>query len=300
MDLMELHRMHARHLYALRRSENTVRFYYYGIQELARHLEAQGTSPVTENVTRATILELQAALRERGISPGGEHGTLRAVRATFRWALGEELISTDPTKRISMPRLPKDPPPTAQPEEIRAALKAAATMEMPLRNKAILLVMLDCGLRLNEVIQLRVGDVDQKRGMVTVRGEVAKGGKPRVVPIGIRAARAVAAYERRERKPAFEHVEELFVSRIGAPLTHGAVHHLFVTLAKEIGVPRSHLSPHAWRRAFAVGMLRGGVNLFELQRMMGHSTLEMTRRYTQLLPDDLQRAHLRASPADHL
>ncbi|WP_135227510.1 tyrosine-type recombinase/integrase [Deinococcus fonticola] len=300
MKLEELHQIHRRHLLSMRRSPRTVEFYEQGMLALTRYLDSQGTPPDTDHVSRLTLQELQLALRERGLSPGGEHAILRAIRGAFRWAIEEELITVDPTRKLRMPALPQERPPTVQPEEIRAALKLVAAMDQPLRNRALLLVMLDCGLRMGEIIQLRVEDVDLAAGMVTVRAETAKREKERRVPIGIKASRAVAAYERRERDPVFPHVGELFLNRSGEPMTAGGIHHLMVKVAKGIGVPRSHVAPHAWRRAFAVGMLRGGANLFELQQMMGHTTLEMTRKYVKLLPDDLQRVHLRASPADRL
>lgn len=300
MNLDELHVMHRRHLLAMRRSHRTVSFYYQGIVALKKYLDTQGIDPQVHNVTRSVIQELQIHLRERGIQVGGEHAIMRALRATFKWAEEEEIINKSPMSKVKLPKLPRDLPPAIQPAEVELCLRYAKTGNNPLRDQAIMLTLLDCGLRQGELIALKVGDVDLQRGLVTVRPEGSKGENGRVVPIGIRAGKAVHAYIQKERRPALPFVDHLFLSRGGEPLTRWSLSHLMSYAGEKLGIPRSHTAPHAWRRAFAIGMLRGGSDVFSLQQMMGHSTLEMTRRYLRLLPDDLQRIHLRASPADRL
>lgn len=300
MYLDELHTMHRRHLLAMRRSIRTVRFYNDALVALKRYLAIEGIEPLTENIIRATIQGLQLSLRERGLNPGGEHAILRGLRGMFRWAVEEEILERDPMAKFRMPKLPRDLPPAIQPAEVELCLRHARRGINPLRDQAIMLVLLDCGLRRGELINLRVNDVDLQRGLVTIRADGAKGEKGRVVPIGVRAGRAVVAYERKERHAALPYIDHLFLNHAGEPMTPGGVTHLMVYAAKKMTLPRSHTAPHAWRRAFAIGMLRGGADVFSLQVMMGHTTLEMTRRYIRLLPDDLQRVHLRASPADRL
>jgi site-specific recombinase XerD len=183
---------------------------------------------------------------------------------------------------------------------VERCLKVATGMTQPMRNRAILLCLYDTGLRMGEVLQLRVGDVDLQAGMITVRAETAKRERSRVVPVGLRTAKALNRYERQERRPALPLVKELFLSRTGEPMTKGGLTHLLVKISGAADIPRANTAPHAWRRGFAVQYLRNGGDLFSLQQILGHTTLEMTRRYVKFLPDDLQRRHLRASPVDHL
>nr|WP_162178705.1 tyrosine-type recombinase/integrase [Deinococcus marmoris] len=251
-------------------------------------------------MTRLLLLELQEHLEVQGLQAGGIHAVLRGLRATFRWALEEELIGEDPTKRLRMPSLPREAPPAIQPDEVAACLKTAVTLPQPLRNRGILLCLYDCGLRMGELLALEVGDVDLETGVIRVRAETAKREKGRVVPVGIKASRAISNYERRERRPAVGHIQTLFLSRTGEPMTKGVLTHLMYRLSAANAIPRSHTAPHAWRRGFAVQYLRGGGDMFSLQQILGHSSLDMSRRYVAYLPADLQRQHLRASPGDRL
>ena len=300
MDLIDLHRQHARHLLALRRSQATVDFYWQGLLPLTRFMAARGVEATSENVTRGLLTEFQLHLRERGLKAGGEHGILRAVRAVFRWALDEELIDSDPTRRLRLPALPQQAPPAVQPDEVVRALAAVKEGSTPLRDKALLLTLYDTGLRASELTQLLVEDIDLVNGVIRVRAETTKKQTSRMAPLGVKAARAITAYERRERRPALPHVQHLFLTAGGEPITRWALTHLLRQVSDRTEIPRDHLAPHAWRRGFAVQYLRNGGGLFTLQQILGHRTLAMTRRYVTYLPDDLQRDHLRASPGDRL
>lgn len=297
LTLEELHRLHVRHLRALRRSDHTVKFYTAAVQKFAQWLRLEGHSDVS-TLTRSEITAFQLWLREQGLSEGGEHAILRGVRATLRFGVDEELFSRDPFKKVKMPKLPADPPPAAQPHEVAAMLRAAREGPFPWRDRALLMVAYDTGLRCSELVALTCADVDLVNGIVHVRR--GKGGKPRQIPIGVRSGQAVTAYERRERKPARPVIENLFLARGGVPLTTSGVSQAFLRLAEAAGLPRDHVAPHALRRGFSVQFLRGGGDVFALQQLLGHTTLEMSRRYARYLPADLQKQHMLASPGDHL
>lgn len=300
MNLRELHQIHRRHLTAMRRSPETLRFYTAAVGRWAEFLTATGREDDPAQVMRADLQAFQLWLREQGLGAGGEHALLRGLRATFRWAQEEELIPTDPFKKLKMPSLPKETPPTVQPDEVAAMLKAARAGPQVLRDVAVLMTLFDTGLRMGELIGLRAGDVDMVSGRITVRPAVAKREKGRVVPVGIKTAKAIAAYERKARKPARSDLQTLFLSREGLPLTRSGLTQLTVRLGTVAGLPRSHVAPHAFRRGFAVQFLRSGGDLFALQHILGHSSLQMTKRYVSYLPDDLQRQHMLASPVDRL
>ncbi|MDL2342970.1 tyrosine-type recombinase/integrase [Deinococcus sp. MIMF12] len=300
MELMTLHEMHARHLRALRRSPETVRFYRQAVLDLERFMQSQGMDPKAELVTRAVLIECQGAMQARDLKPGAVHAFMRGLRALFRWAVDEDLITRDPTLKLKLPSIGGDVPPAIQPDEVSRCLKAVQGMPFPARNTAILMLMYDTGLRLGEVIGLNSDDVDMTAGVMRVRAETSKVDAQRTVPLGIKSAKALAKYERLERRPLLPHVPTLFIARGGAPLTKSGLSQLLNRVAEEAGLPRDHVAPHAWRRGFAVQYLRNGGDMFSLQQILGHTDLSMTRRYVKYLPNDIQVQHLRASPADRL
>jgi integrase/recombinase XerD len=127
-----------------------------------------------------------------------------------------------------------------------------------------------------------------------------KGNKQRYVPIGSTAMTEIASYQRRERKPQHRHLQQVFLGRHGEPMTRSGVGIRLTKLGKTSNVTRNQVAPHAFRRGFAVQFLRNGGDVFTLQQIPGHSTLEMTRRYVSFLDEDLKTAHLRFSPGDRL
>lgn len=300
MNISELHQMHARHLAALRRSPLTIKHYRSVASVLERWMRERGMEPDPELLNRHLLSEFTLWNRERGLSPGGEHAILRAVRGMLRWAFDEELITHDPTLKMKFPSLPSTPPPAVQPHEVQALLAVVKGWRHPLRDHAMLLTLYDTGLRTGELVALRVSDVDLVKGVIHVRADTAKREKARIVPVGTKAARAITRYERHERKPANQFVEQLFLSRDGTPMGHSVLGQLLNRLAIAAKIPRENCAPHAWRRGFAVEFLRAGGDVFALQQILGHASLQMTRRYSTYLPEDLQRVHLRASPADRL
>lgn len=300
MKLRELHQIHRRHLLASRRAPETLTFYAASVNRWEAFLEDTGAEDDVGKILRHDVQAFQLWLRDQGLKPGGEHALLRGLRATLRWAVDEELISADPFKKLKMPSLPREAPPTVQPDEVAAMLKAARAGSQPLRDVALLMTLFDTGIRMSEVIALNTGDLDVVAGVIRIRAETAKREKGRVVPVGIKTARAIAAYERKARRPARGTVETLFLSREGLPLTRSGLTQLTLRLARAAGIPRAHVAPHAFRRGFAVGFLRAGGDLFALQQILGHGSLQMTKRYVAYLPSDLQRQHALFSPADRL
>lgn len=301
MLLPQLCQMHTRSLQAARRSPATVTYYGYALEPLHNFLAERGHSGEIGEIDRHLLAEFQLWLRDaRGMAPGGEHGVLRGVRAVFRWAVAEELLDKNPTLRLAMPNIRHDPPPAVQPDEVNRCLKVAASMPRPARSRALMLTLYDTGVRQGELLALTVDSVNFDTGMITVNAETSKSRKRRVVPFGIRTGKALGRYIRVERRPCLPVIDRLFLNRSGEPMTPGGLAHLLLTIGAQAGLPRDHTAPHAWRRGMAVQYLRQGGDLFSLQQILGHTTLEMTRRYVRYLPDDLQREHMRASPVDRL
>jgi integrase/recombinase XerC len=180
------------------------------------------------------------------------------------------------------------------PDEIDRLFKLCSGKNtLHVRNKAILSMFLDCGLRVSELASLTIDDVNMDSGSILVRH--GKGGKQRVVHIGSRAQKSLWRYITIYRK---SESDRLFINRSGDPLDAVGIKILIKRLGQRAKVK---VHPHKLRHTFAVSFLRAGGDVFSLQYMLGHSTLQMTQRYVQSLnADDAINAHRKFSPLDRL
>ncbi|WP_309572861.1 tyrosine-type recombinase/integrase [Deinococcus sp.] len=286
------------HLRIKRRAKTTLHFYGTTQRALGRFAAAEGSLPDTPEAVR--VLHLRAFmtwLEVQGLAAGGIHAHVRSLKSVFAWARREELLSADPSLRLERPTLPRHRLATMTPESVASLLTAARRTAQPLRDVAVLLTFFDTGLRLEELITLRREDVRPEKGVLRVIG---KGDKERSVPIGTKALTAINSYTLRERRARHEGVRELFLGRSGLPMTRSCISILLERLAAQTGHQRAQATPHTFRRGFAVEFLRNGGDVFTLQQILGHSSLEMTRRYVNFLDEDLKVAHLRFSPGDRL
>lgn len=286
------------HLRIKRRARTTLHFYGTTQRALIRFAAEGGSLP--DSPSGVTVLHLRGFLtwlEGQGLAPGGIHAHVRSLKALFGWAKREELLPSDPSAKLERPTLPRHRMPTMDAERISPLLAEARKTDQPLRDVAVLLTFFDTGIRLEELITLRREDVRPERGVLRVIG---KGNMERSVPIGTRALTALNAYTLRERKPRHAGVQELYLSRRGLPMTRSCISILFKRLSEGAGFERAQTTPHTFRRGFAVEFLRNGGDVFTLQQILGHSSLEMTRRYVTFLDEDLKAAHLRFSPGDRL
>jgi integrase/recombinase XerD len=285
------------HLKIKRRSPNTVNFYDVSRRTLHRFLAHSEVAADTEVVSITHLRAFLVWLEAEGLGVGGIHAHARAIKAVFNWAVKEEMLEKNPAKRLELPSLPRERQPTVTVDTTKKLLKVSKGTERPLRDAAMVLVLFDTGLRIHELLGLCVEHLHFDRGMIRVMG---KGNKERFVPIGSKAMSGVAAYLRRERKPKHGGVQNVFLSRCGEPLTRAGAGIRLNKLAIAGGIKREDCAPHAFRRGFAVQFLRNGGDVFTLQQIMGHSSLDMTRRYVTFLDDDLKTAHVRFSPIDQM
>ncbi len=160
------------------------------------------------------------------------------------------------------------------------------------RDRAVLLFLLDTGARAREACNVKLDDVNLNTGEVTIR--YGKGGKSRTVFLGQITRRAVRAYLRQRK----DHYPALFVSNRGGHLTYDGLHQLLERRWKRSGIAKRP-GLHDFRRAFALNMLRNGVDVFALQKLLGHSDLQIMRRYLAQNNADTQAAHMRGSPVDN-
>lgn len=238
---------------------------------------------------------------QREARPSTVNDYYRYLRAFTNWCREEGLLHHSPLKNVKAPRIPNDQLQPLSPKQCQALLDATRLTKEPERNRAIILTLLETGLRLSEACSLTVGDANQSTGEITVTG---KGGKRRRVYLSSRTARrALRQYLDRCRPDAGDE-EPLFVSERGGPsreaLTPNALALTVRRLAQLAGLKGVACSPHYLRRTFAINFLRAGGNLFTLQQLMGHEGLEVLRRYCAVAEADLEAAHRQASVTDRM
>lgn len=265
-------------------SEKTLVFYNITAGQFIRWLVQHGKYKPTEITSRDVRAYLNEFI-EGGAKASYVHGHARAIRSMLKFFHEEkyilELVNFQMPPSGRNERLP-----CLSAEEVKMALVACTNP----RDKALILLMVDCGLRRAEVIGLDWKDVDIGSGVVTV--VKGKGGKSRSVVIGAKTRRALLAYRR--TLESFDNAP-LFQTNIGTRFTINGFRSLLLRVGKRADI---HISPHALRRTFATLSLRAGMSPLHVQGLLGHSTLEMTRRYIQMVDDDLVDAHRQHGPID--
>jgi len=257
---------------------------------------------------RLFVVYLQGKPRFRGhpyIKPGESklsghsvNSYLRSIRAFWSWLVREELIENNPFFKVKLPRAPHKVIPAFSAAQFQALISQIddSTPE-GFRDTALLTVLLDTALRVSELTGLEMKDMHLKEGYLKVCG---KGDKERLIPIGRTSQRLLWKYTSRYRPDPVPGCASVFLNKNGLPLNKNRVEAIMKKCQKKAGITGVRCSPHTLRHTGAVMYLRNGGDVFTLQRLLGHSTLEMTRHYCELADVDLKKAHLTASPADNL
>jgi site-specific recombinase XerD len=217
------------------------------------------------------------------------HGHLRTL---FRWIVAEGGLEASPMERIPVPIARADQVAPFTPGQVNALLAASKRSRNPRRDEAILLFLLDTGVRASELCGLRLADVDIAGRRATVLG---KGHKRRFVSFQRTTARTLWQYLNEDER---DESDPLFQSGRGEPLTRSGLLQLFERLGKSARIATAH--PHRLRHTFAVEFLRAGGNVFTLQQMLGHTSLHMTNRYVALAQADIENQHRQFSPVERL
>jgi len=273
-------------------SPETIELYTKKLQYFLKYCERQAltqVSQITPDFIRRYLLELTETH-----NPGGVHACFRPLRTMLYWIEEEEIMPEgwkNPIRKVKAPKLPTDPIEPIQIEEIHQLLKTCQSNCSGVRDKAMILGLLDTGARAKEFLNINLEDVDLASGAVMIRQ--GKGRKPRMVFLGRKTIRAIRRYlrYRKDNHPA------LWVSIHGERMTYAALRCFLRRRAEQIGM-KSIPTPHDFRRAFALVMLRNGVDIFALQKLMGHSDLQILRRYLAQIDQDIHNAHMRGSPVD--
>ncbi len=274
-------------------SRNSVEAYSHDLCRFFSWLD--GASP--ESVTREDLRSYMGRLREEGISSRSVARAMSAVRGYYRYLAEEEHIREDPTELLDRPKLAKCLPDVLSKDEMEKLLQSPDP-EVPegLRDRAMLELLYAAGLRVTELINLSMNDVDLQADVVRV---VGKGDKERLVPMGENASHWIRQYLQKGRNTFAKGNggAALFLSRRGKSITRQAVWYRIKHYTLVTGI-KGKISPHTFRHSFATHLLEGGADLRSVQAMLGHADISSTQIYTHVdiknLKEQYDQYHPRA------
>jgi integrase/recombinase XerD len=267
--------------------------------------DQQNMSDISANDFRRFIIALQEKQRLSNhpyakpqpskLSPQSIETYCRAIRAFFAYMHRERFIETNPMEKVRMPRVPETVVPTFSEKEIEQLIaQPDRNSDEGFRDYAIILTLVDTGVRISELANLKLDGVDYDQNYLRVMG---KGQKERYVPFGRWVARVMMKYQLKHR-PEPIGTNNFWLRRDGRPLPVARIQKLMSKYGKMAGVKRCYA--HKLRHTSSVMYLRNGGDVFSLQRKLGHKSLAMTRRYSNLSDNDVRDQHLKYGPADKL
>lgn len=273
-------------------SDNSVEGYLRDVQKLSQFVELKYKDCGVTKISPKIIREFLEYITGLGMSAHSQARILSGLKSFFKYLVFEEIVDRDPTMLIAGPRLGRKLPDTLSFSEIETLLNAidVSTPEGA-RNRAMIEVLYSSGLRVSELVDLKINNLYSESGFVRVTG---KGNKERLVPVGTDALKFLGIYlnEVRGRPPhkAPRKGSEglVFLNRNGGKLTRVMVFTIIRNLAKQVGLKKK-ISPHTFRHSFATHLVEGGADLRAVQEMLGHESITTTEIYTHLDRDYLRQ-----------
>jgi len=276
-------------------AENSVQAYLHDIEKLTSYLLDKNDAKAPGEITLKDLEKFVQWVHELGMTPTSQARIISGLRSFYKYCLLEQLSTTDPTVLLEAPKLRRLLPDTLSFEEIESII-AVIDLSKPEggRNKAILETLYSCGLRVSELVNLKISCLYLDVGFIKVIG---KGDKERLVPIGADAIKYINIYRNNIRChiPVKKGEEDiLFMNRRGSRLTRVMIFLILKALAKKAGITKN-ISPHTFRHSFATHLVEGGADLRAVQEMLGHESITTTEIYTHLdreyLRNTLQQFH---------
>ena len=274
-------------------SENTLSAYRTDLQGLTTWLAARGAA--LQSAQRSDLLAYLAKRIDDGIRPRSTARLISTLRRFYQLLIRDGRLQDDPSARIDTPKLGRSLPKSLTEAEVEALLDAPLVDDaLGLRDRAMLEMLYACGLRVSELVNLSLAQVNLRQGVVRVTG---KGSKERLVPFGEEALDWVQRYLTGGRPDlaAGQASDALFISRQGGAMSRQAFWYRIKHYAVLAGITK-HLSPHTLRHAFATHLLNHGADLRVVQMLLGHSDLSTTQIYTHIARERLKTLHAQHHP----
>lgn len=277
-------------------SNNSVAAYLHDVEKFVQFLEYKKYTYSPKDIELKQLQEFLKWITELGMTATSQARIISGIKSFYKYLLLENVLNVDPTALLEAPKLGRKLPDTLNIEDINMILEAIdlSTPEGQ-RNKAMLETLYSCGLRVSELVNLKISNLFFNDGFIKVIG---KGDKERLVPIGSVAIKQITIYQTEIRCHLAikkEHEDILFLNRRGAKLTRVMVFTIIKRLAEKSGI-KKHISPHTFRHSFATHLIEGGADLRAVQEMLGHESITTTEIYTHLDREYLREAIIRFHP----
>ncbi len=279
-------------------SENSIEAYEHDVEKFVQFLEFKKMELSPKQVELSHLREFLIWTNDLGMSARTQARVISGIKSFYKYLLVENILDIDPTTLLEAPRLGRKLPEVLSIEEINALIDGIdLSKNEGTRNKAMLETLYSSGLRVSELVNLKISTVFPREGFLKVIG---KGNKERIVPIGKVALKQIDIYLTKVRSkvtPAKEDVDTLFLNNRGKKLTRVMVFTIIKRLAIQINLGKN-ISPHTFRHSFATHLIDGGADLRAVQDMLGHESITTTEIYTHLdreyLRDAIMQFHPRA------
>lgn len=278
-------------------SDNSVEAYMRDIEKLTQYLQHASTLKTPAKIKLSDLQHFMKWISELGMSATSQARIISGVKSFYKYCQIEHISKHDPTTLLETPRLKKSLPDTLSFEEIENIIaQIDLSKHEGGRNKAILELLYSCGLRVSELVNLKISQLYFDVGFIRVIG---KGDKERLVPVGSSAVKYVKIYLKNIRvhdpvKPGNEDI--VFLNRRGSKLSRVMIFLIIKELAKKAGIKKT-ISPHTFRHSFATHLVEGGADLRAVQEMLGHENITTTQIYTHLDREFLRKTLEQFHPA---
>ena len=275
-------------------SQNTLDSYQRDLKALTKWLDESNRS--LQSVRREDLLKYLADRMGSGIKARSTARALSCLRSFYRYLLREKVIKVDPTLRIDNPKLGRPLPDSLTESDVERLLAAPdLTTPIGIRDRAMLEVLYACGLRVTELVSLRLTDMNLRQGVLRVMG---KGSKERLVPLGEEAISWLQQFIQDSRDELLKKnlsEDVVFPSNQGKMMTRQTFWHRIKIHAQDAGIKKK-LSPHTLRHAFATHLVNHGADLRVVQLLLGHSDLSTTQIYTHIAQQRMKELHAEHHP----
>jgi len=281
-------------------SKHSVEAYCHDVERLNQYVQLTAPELQPEHITTDFLLGFLEFLKELGLSPSTQARMISGIKSFFHFLVLENSLTQSPADLVESPKIGRKLPDTLSFQEINQLLEAVdISTEEGVRNRAILEVLYACGLRVSELVDLKLTDCFFDQGFLRVIG---KGNKMRMVPIGDEAIKYTLLYLHQVRAHVViqpGHENHVFLNRRGKSLSRVMIFLIIKGLADKINLQKS-ISPHTFRHSFATHLMEGGADLRAIQEMLGHESITTTEIYTHLdrtfLQETLALYHPRNQP----
>lgn len=275
-------------------SRNTVESYRFDLTKFFAFLSSKGKD--LESFRKGDVVDFIEELRNKRCAVSTICRFLSSIRGLCRYMLIEDIIKEDPSENLQAPKKWERLPKSLSGSEVVSLLDKSSSSDLSdpkiTRDHVMLEILYSSGLRVSELVSLKLEDINLEAGFLRVLG---KGSKERIVPLHLRAVEKVKRYIARQRAEILGKKSSpyLFVTRRGGPMTRQRFWQTIKVLGKKLGI---ELSPHTMRHSFATHLLEGGADLRSLQKMLGHADISTTQIYTKVTADRLKQAYTKHHP----